>query len=295
MIAVLLAALAAAGVALLAGARLERHPAGTERPSPRLTVRGFGGLAELARRRLRVDGVDAGQVALATVAAAISGTALGLLVLGAPLPALAIGAFAATGPVGVLRARAARRLAVAHEAWPRLIDEIRLSTSSLGRSIPQALFEAGRRAPVELRPAFEAAQREWLLTTDIERTVAHLKAGLADPTADATLETLLVAHELGGTGLDARLEALREDRLSDVQSRKDAQARQAGVRFARRFVLLVPFGMALAGLQIGDGRDSYGTTTGQLAVLAALAVVAGCWQWAGRLLHLPDDERVFDA
>ena len=46
--------------------------------------------------------------------------------------------------------------------------------------MPQALFEAGGRAPGSLRPAFAAAQREWLLTTDFERTVAVLQARLAD-------------------------------------------------------------------------------------------------------------------
>ena len=101
--------------------------------------------------------------------------------------------------------------------------------------------------PSALRPAFAAAQREWLLSTDFARTVAVLKAGLADPTADAACETLLVAHEVGGADLDRRLRALADDRTLDVQGRKDARSRQAGVRFARRFVLLVPLGMAMVG------------------------------------------------
>ena len=54
----------------------------------------------------------------------------------------------------------------------------------------------------------------------------------ADPTADATFETLLVAHELGGTDLGRRLTDLASDRLADVHARKDARARQAGARFA---------------------------------------------------------------
>ncbi len=268
MIAVLLAALAGVGVSLLVGSR-----ATTTAP----------------RRRRHLDGRAAVEVG----AAALGGLILGIALFGGPLPALALAACSATGPPAVRRSQAARRRAIAHEAWPRMIEEIRLGTSSLGRSVPQALFEAGTRAPIELRSAFEAAQREWLLTTDFGRTAHLLKAGLADPTADAALETLLVANELGGAGLDARLIALREDRLDDVQSRKDARAKQAGVRFARRFVLLVPLGMAVAGLQIGDGRDAYQTPSGQLAVLVAIAVVGACWWWAGRLLRLPDEDRVF--
>ena len=150
------------------------------------------------------------------------------------------------------------------DAWPRLLEELRILTSSLGRSIPQALFEVGRRAPDELRPAFVAAHREWLLSTDFARTLQVLKAQLADPTADAVCETLLVAHEVGGTDLDRRLEALIDDRIQDTQGRKDARARQAGARFARRFVLIVPAGMALAGMSVGTGRAAYQTPTGQL-------------------------------
>ena len=166
-------------------------------------------------------------------------------------------------------------------------------TGAAGRSIPQALFEVGRRAPVEWRPAFVAAEREWLLTTDFGGTLAFLKERLADPTADVVCETLLVGHEVGGSGLDSRLEELIEDRRVDVQGRKDAASRLAGVRFARRFVLLVPLGMTLAGLSIGSGRHAYQTVGGQLAVAVGLLAVAACWVWSGRLMRVPDQPRVF--
>jgi tight adherence protein B len=231
-----------------------------------------------------------------------AGVMVGLFVLGAigtfaifgsPLPSLVMGGFAASFPLASSRARRNARRATAQEAWPRMIEEIRILTSSVGRSIPQALFDVGRRGPTELRPAFAAAQREWMISTDLDRTVGVLKAQLADPTADAALETLLIAHELGGTDLDNRLEALIEDRIIDTQGRKDARAKQSGVRFARRFVLLVPFGMALAGMSVGNGRDAYQTASGQLLVLFAIGMVVLCWLWAGRLMKLPEEERVF--
>jgi tight adherence protein B len=216
-------------------------------------------------------------------------------VFGGVVPSCVAGAFAATFPVASWRARAERARAEARDAWPRLIEEVRLQTGALGRSIPQALFEVGRRAPAAMQPAFLVAEREWLLSTDMARTVSVLKRELADASADAVLETLLVAHEVGGSDVDRRLAALVEDRVQDVQGRKDARAKQAGVRFARRFVLVVPAGMALAGLSIGSGRSAYASAGGQAAVASGLVVVAACWLWAGRLLRLPDEERVFDA
>jgi tight adherence protein B len=228
-----------------------------------------------------------------SAALALAGGLAAFAIFGGVVPAVVAAIFAGAAPVATYRARRERRRADARDAWPRMIEEIRLQTGALGRSVPQALFEVGRRGPEELRGAFAVAEREWLLSTDFAKTVAVLKARLSDATADAALETLLVAHDIGGTDLDRRLAALIEDRIQDLRGRKDARAKQAGVRFARRFVLIVPVGMALAGLSIGTGRAAYQTPTGQVVVAIGIASVVACWVWAGQLLRLPEEERVF--
>jgi tight adherence protein B len=258
----------------------EPRPRPARRPSDWLAQAGLGHVA-------------VGEFAAVIGAVFALGAVVALVLFGAPLPALVGGAFAASFPVAAHRQRRRSRRSLAQDAWPRMIEELRVLTSSVGRSIPQALFQVGASGPEELRPAFAAAQREWLLTTDFERSLGVLRDLLADPTCDATCETLLIAHELGGTDVDRRLADLAEDRREDARYRKDARARQAGVRFARRFVLLVPLGMAAAGLSVGNGRSAYQTAFGQAAVLTALAMVAACWVWAGRMLRLPEEERVF--
>jgi tight adherence protein B len=240
-----------------------------------------------------LEGVSPGEFLTIMVVLLVVATGLTFAVLGAPLPALAVGGFAATYPAASYRARRQQRRARAADSWPRMIEEIALLAGSLGRSVPQALFEVGRNSPEEMRPAFAAAHRHWLISTDFERSVAVLKAGLADPTADAACETLLVAHEVGGTDVQRRLAALVEDRVADLQGRKDARARQAGARFARRFVLLVPVGMALVGLSISGGHDAYRSAQGQLAAVSAIGMVVACWLWSGRIMRLPAEERVF--
>lgn len=234
---------------------------------------------------------DVGSVCLVLFAL---GALIAYAVFGGLAPSVVAGLTLATVPPLTYRRRRIRRLAAAQEAWPRMIEEIRVLTGHAGTSIPQALFQVGRRAPVELREAFDAAHREWLLTTDFERAVEVLQGRLADPTADAACETLLTAHQIGGVELDRRLIDLSEDRLADVQGRKDARAKQAGARFARAFVLVVPLGMALVGLTIGDGRAAYQTANGQLAVLVGFAVMALCWWWAGRIMTIPGEQRVFE-
>ncbi len=266
--------------------------------------RGVGVAPAVVRRRRRDRArewlIQAGlsdsspvELAAAVAVLALLGAGLAYAVFGGVVAPVAAALFAASFPPAAARTRRRRRRAEARAAWPRMLEELRLQATAVGRSIPQALFEVGGRGPVELRPAFAEAQREWLLSTDLDRALSVLKAGLADATADVVSETLLIAHEMGGSDVDRRLAALVEDRVADLQGRKDAASRQAGARFARAFVLVVPVGMALVGLSIGNGRAAYASTLGQVAVGAGIAVIAGCWAWAGRLLRLPDEQRVF--
>jgi len=243
--------------------------------------------------KLGMGDFDLRTLLAAMVLLAVVGFLLGVLLFGTALPATIIGLFSATTPIGIARIRHERAIAHAHHAWPTLIEEIRLLTGTLGRSIPQATFEVGERAPDGLRPAFESAHREWRISTDFSRSMEVLKRELAHNTADVVAETLLTAHELGGGEVGNRLAALAQERLTDQQHRRDAAARQAGVRFARWFTLIVPIGMALTGLSIGDGKDAYSTTLGQIFVAAALLMIIGCWLWAGRIMRMPVDERVF--
>ncbi|MET0728596.1 MAG: hypothetical protein ABWZ76_09905 [Acidimicrobiales bacterium] len=60
-------------------------------------------------------------------------------------------------------------------------------------------------------------------------------------------------------------------------------------------MLIVPAGMALAGMSVGTGRAAYETAMGQVLVVAAIGMVIACWVWAGRIMALPDEQRVFDA
>jgi len=289
------------GLLLATAAGIGVHQLWTAAHGERLVFANRGLGRGTRRRTLRDWMVQAGldDVAPAEFAAVVMvlfflAALVAFAVFGGIAAALAVGAFAATFPAAAYRRRRSTRLSRAQEAWPRMIEEIRILTGSLGRSIPQALFEVGRRGPVELRPAFAAAQREWLLSTDFDRTLKVLKVRLADPTADAACETLLIAHELGGADLDRRLTALAEDRIQDTQGRKDARAKQAGVRFARRFTLIVPVGMAMAGMSVGNGRSAYGTALGQTLVVCGIGMTVLCWLWAGLIMKLPEEQRVFD-
>jgi tight adherence protein B len=48
-------------------------------------------------------------------------------------------------------------------------------------------------------------------------------------------------------------------------------------------------------MSVGNGRAAYASPTGQLVVVIGMAMVVACWLWAGRILRLPTERRVFDA
>ena len=261
-------------------------------PSP-LRRRGRGTSMEEYLTQAGLENVRVVELVAVSSVLFVIGVGFGWAIWGGWIAPTAVGLGAAWFPLATARSRRAARKDQARESWPRLIEEIRLQAVSLGRPIPEALLSVGLRGPEEMHAAFSAAQREWLISTDFDRTLSVLKEHLADPTADAVCETLLIAHEVGGTDVDRRLRALIDDRIQDLQGRKDARAKQAGARFARLFVLIVPVGMAMAGMAIGDGRAAYGTTLAQLLILVAFSLIAACWLWAGHLMKLPEEERVF--
>lgn len=242
---------------------------------------------QLSRIRL-----PSAEVIAVTVGTTVLGGTASYALFGGLIPTGIASVLAAGAPLAAQRSRTERRRAEALDAWPRMLEQLRIEVGSIGRSIPQAVVEVGRRAPLELRPAFAAAEREWRRSASADRMLETLAVQLADPTADVVCETLLVAIEVGGSDLDGRLSALIEDRTADLRHRKDARARQSGVRFARRFVLAVPVGMAVAGLSIGTGREAYGSTSGQVLVAVGLFGIAVCWIWAGRYLELPAERRL---
>jgi tight adherence protein B len=226
------------------------------------------------------------------IGAATAGTVVGALAIGGPA-SLVVGGLAGLCSVLGRRTVDAARRDQARRLWPALLEEVRVLTTSGGRSIPRALLEAGDRTPAPTSEAFATARQTWRVSADFDRTLTVLKEQLAEASTDLVAETLLVAHELGGADVGRRLARVAEDRRRDLAARDLAVAKLAGARFARRFVVIVPLGMAVAGQAVGTGKAAFASPAGQAVGLVAAALVAGCWLWAGSLLRLPEEPRVF--
>lgn len=231
--------------------------------------------------------------ALAGAAAAAVGWIGAWTLFGGVVAPSVVGVLCGVAPPCAAAQRHRRHASDTWRAWPRLLAEIRVLVAHRGQSIPAALFAAGIHAPAGMRQGFSDAARTWSLSTDFDASLRVLKTSLADPTADAVCETLRAAHQIGGVQIDARLRALAEAAQAEAAARSDARAKQAGARFARSFVALVPAFMAVIGLSIGRGRQAYQSADGQLLVALSVLAVAGCWLWAGRIMAVPMRKRVF--
>jgi Flp pilus assembly protein TadB len=223
-----------------------------------------------------------------------AGVLLGLVAwLLVPSPVAAACGFVvgAIWPVRRARAEAERRRREALAAWPRLLQSIRVQVTTLGLPLPSAILEAARQAPAPMAPAFGAFSTSWNRTTDLSRALDDLASVMADPTTDLVADTLALGFELGGGSLDRRLARLIEERERELELRQEAEARLAGARFARRFVLLVPAAMALAAEGIGSGPRTFSGPLGAEVLVVCALLSALCWWWAGRLLRLPEATR----
>ncbi len=225
-----------------------------------------------------------------TLAAFVVGSGGGLLLVGGPA-ALGVGLVAATCVARGRRTLADARHDQARRRWPAVLDEVRVLVTNGGRSLPRALLQAGQDQPEPFRDAFRAGAAAWASSADTGRLLRAVRDRAADATTDLVTDTLAVIDGATGPDLGRRLQRLAQDRRRDLEARDLAAARLAGARFARRFVLLVPLGMALAGQAVGTGRAAFATPAGQLVGVMAAVMVGGCWIWAGHLLALPPERR----
>lgn len=275
MIAFALGAFAALGMYFIVTATLfEKHTIGFPKEI-------FSTAFHLLRRKLP-------EIMLAIAAGAVT-----YLALGGIASAILIASLAITIPRLLRRSQNEKTKDRERESWPALLEEIRVLTGAGGLSLPNAFYKVGTRAPQTLANAFIHSQSEWKLSTDFDLALDTFKQHAQDATADSVAEVFRISYRIGGSDLESRLDALIEDRILDLQARKDAVAKQSGAKFARLFVLIVPAGMAFAGLAIGEGRAAYATPIGQLLTLAAFVCIASCWWWASTLLRLPEEPRVF--
>jgi tight adherence protein B len=225
---------------------------------------------------------------------AVLGLVVFVLVLGTsqvPVIALLFGAFAATGPLVLVRRRRAQRSVELREVWPEAVDNL-ASGVRAGLSLPEALTQLGVRGPEQLRSPFRRFGEDYRATGRFGESLDTLKRSLADPVGDRVVESLRMAREVGGTDLGRLLRTLSAFLREDARTRAELETRQGWTVNAARLALSAPWVLLLLLSTRPSAVEAYDTTAGAMVLLVGGAVSLAAYRVMLRIARLPTERRV---
>jgi tight adherence protein B len=214
-----------------------------------------------------------GAVSLFGVGVLTGGVIFGSYVIAAPFAFL----LSAT-PSLIAGARDRRNANAFTQSWPDAIDHLS-SAIRAGLNLSESLAAIGLRGPAPLRPYFIALGNDLAGGTPLESALARFCAECDDPIADQLVETVLIAHEVGGSEIGRLLRTFSQFLRLDIQTRDEIRVRQGWVVNGARIAAAAPW-ILLALLSLRHESVSAYQSAGGIFVIfigAILSVVAYLW------------------
>jgi tight adherence protein B len=204
---------------------------------------------------------------------------------------VAFGVIAAGVPVVLVRQRVHRRRADLREIWPDVVDNL-ASAIRAGMSLPDALAELGTRGPEPVRVPFARFAADYRVTGRFADSLDRLKDRLADPTGDRIVESLRIAHEVGGSDLGRLLRTLSSFLRDETRVRSELETRQGWVANAAKLAVAGPW-LLLALLSLrSTSIQAYQQPAGIAVLVVGGVVSVAAYRIMMRLGRLPEDARV---
>jgi len=251
-----------------------------------------GILAALAVR-LAQAGLGRQRPELVLVVSGLTAAAVGVVAVAATgVPALGIVAAIAAGsaPVTVVISRARRRQADARRAWPDLIDHL-VAGIRAGVPLPDAIVALADVGPELTRAGFREFERSLRTRGSLAEALAALRDELADPVADRVVAGLLIAREVGGTGLPGILRGLARSIRLEMAARGETAARQSWVVAAARLGVAAPWAVVVVLATRPEAEAVYATPGGTALLLGGFAVTVVAYRIMLRIGRLPEETR----
>lgn len=209
------------------------------------------------------------------VGAALAGGSLALIVTAVPVFAC-IAAIASAGLPSLVHRRRARASRMARaQAWPGVLDDV-TSAVRAGLNLPEALAQAGTRAPDDLRSAFATFETQYRRTGDFSAALEEMRRMVDDDVFDQLVQSLSIARTVGGHDLTQVLRSLGTFVRADVQIRGELLARQSWSVNAARMAVAAPWVVLVMLSSRPSTIEAYRTPTGALVLLAVagMSVIA---------------------
>lgn len=205
--------------------------------------------------------------------------------------ATATALMAASTPLSWVRATGRRRLARFREEWPDAIATLIAGIRS-GRSLGESCIGVSKRCGEGLRPGFQAFARTYRASGNLSAALGELRAVMADPIADRVAIALRCAHEVGGTDLVRVLRALGDFVRSDLQARREVEARWSWTTTAAKLAAAAPWVVLLIMSLRPEAAAAYSSNGGViLLTVGALATILG-YRLMLRAARLPAERRL---
>lgn len=234
-----------------------------------------GGLLVLApssQRRVRHARRPMGNP-IPAVAAGLAGGSAALVITTVPTFACIAAAAASIVPTLVRKRRAKMARTARAQAWPGVLDDV-TSAVRAGLNLPEALMQAGVRAPADLRSGFQTFEQHYRRTGDFGAAMEAMRVGIGDDVFDQLVQSLAIARKVGGHDLTQALRSLGTFVRSDLQLRGELTARQSWSVNAARMAVAAPWIVLLLLSTRPSTIEAYRSATGSLVLLSVAGLSA---------------------
>jgi len=221
-----------------------------------------------------------GVLALFGIGLLTAGAIFGSYVLGAPFAALLAGV-----PTLAAKAKRRRNEAAMTQAWPDAIDHLS-SAIRAGLGLAESLTAIGLRGPAPLRPYFVALGNDLSSGTPLASALTRFSLECHDPIADQLVETVLIAHEVGGNEIGRLLRTFSQFLRVDIQTREEIRVRQGWVVNGARIAVAAPwFLLAMLSLR-RESVVAFQSTGGFIVIFVGAGLSVLAYLWMSRLGRL---------
>ncbi|WP_326550833.1 type II secretion system F family protein [Micromonospora sp. NBC_01813] len=230
---------------------------------------------------------------LLLVAAGLAG-AFAFLITGLPVAGVLVAVAVPGAPwlfsVGKAERRAIARIEAVGE-WTRRLKDV----SGTGQGLQQAIVGTVATAPAEINPEVRdlaaRLQAGWLGRT----ALLAFADEIGDPVCDQVVAALILHLTDRGERLGDVLGSIANAAAAEVATRREVEAKRTQPRFAVRFLTAMTLLVLGYGLVNPDYMAPYGTTTGQVVMIALGALFVALLAWVRQMSTPPRPTRVLAA
>ncbi len=208
-------------------------------------------------------------------------------------PALAVGAAAgALGLPAMVRDSGQETQRIGRvegvEEWSRRLADV----IAIGVGLEQAMQTSARSAPRAIESEVRTLAARLAARMPTEDALRRFADDLDDPAADLVVAALILAARRRGPGAAAALTGIADSVAEEVSARRRVEADRAKPRTTARAVSVITVVIAAAGVLNRTYAYPYGSTLGQIVLVAILSLFATALWWLHAMTQVAVPPRI---